>query len=445
MSEMQPLKDLPMNASRLIALLTLCALTMTVRADNWPNWRGPDGQANCAEKGLPLTWGPKDNVRWKTALPDIGNSTPVIWGNRIFLTQATDKTSWPPKGTGGPATVKRRSLMCLDRADGKVLWQKDVIYDAPEATHPTNYFCSASPVTDGERIVVSFGSAGMYCYDFAGKELWKKELGKLEHMWGNASSPILYGDLAILWCGPGERQFILAVNKKTGEKVWEHTEPGGSDGFKKGAPWIGTWCTPIIVKVQGKDQMILSVPKSLKGFDPATGKELWSCAGMGNLAYTSALYVPDPAGKDAGIVVAMSGFHGPALAVKLGGSGDITKDRLWHLTKNQPQRVGSGVVAGEHIYILEENGTPHCFELKTGKEVWQVKGRPGSDAWGSMVHADGRLYVTDRDGTTLVLAASPKYEVLATNRLGEHTDASIVISNGELFIRTHKHLWCIGK
>jgi outer membrane protein assembly factor BamB len=140
-------------------------------ADNWPAWRGADGQGQSAEKGLPLTWSAKENVRWKTPLPDEGSSTPIVWGDRVFLTQASEKTMWPPKGTGGPAVAKKRSLICFDRADGKLLWQKDVLYPEPESTHPTNPFCSASPVTDGERIVVSFGSAGMFCYDFTGKEL----------------------------------------------------------------------------------------------------------------------------------------------------------------------------------------------------------------------------------------------------------------------------------
>jgi outer membrane protein assembly factor BamB len=419
----------------MLALLGVFTFAAAGLAENWPAWRGVDGQGQSAEKGLPLTWSAKENVRWKVALPDEGSSTPVVWGNRVFLTQASERTK--PKGGGGPAAAKKRSLMCFDRADGKLQWQKDVTYPEPEATHPTNPYCSASPATDGERIVVSFGSAGMYCYDFAGKELWKKELGKLEHIWGNASSPILYGELAILWAGPGERQFLLAVNKKTGEKVWQHDEPGGADGMKKGA-WIGSWSTPIITKVDGKDQLILGMPKKLKGFDPHTGKELWVCNGLGNLVYTS------PLAAD-GIAVSMSGFHGPAFAVKLGGTGDITKDRLWLQEKKNPQRIGSGVLIGEHIYMLEENGTPHCFEVKTGKEIWNAGDRPGEGAWGSMVYADGKLYVTGRGGATMVFAAGPKYELLATNRLGDHTDASIAISNGDLFIRTYKNLWCIGK
>jgi outer membrane protein assembly factor BamB len=423
---------------RLAAVLVVCVLTGPALADNWPAWRGPGGQGQSAEKGLPLTWDAKENVRWKIKLPDQGSSTPVIWGDRVFVTQASDKTVWPPRGgNGGPAAARLRSLMCFARADGKLLWKKDVEYPDLEATHPTNPFCSASPAADGERVVVSHGSAGMYCYDLDGKELWKKEVGKLEHVWGNASSPVLYKDLAILWCGPGERQFLLAVNKKTGETVWEHQEPGGSDGMKN-RKWVGSWSTPILVNVKGQDQLILSVPKFLKGFDPADGKELWSCAGMGDLAYTSPLYAD-------GIAVGMSGFHGPALAVKLGGKGDITKDRLW-LHKSNPQRIGTGVIVGKHLYMMTENGTPQCFELESGKEVWKVEKRPGGGgAWGSMVHADGRLYITSRGGTTYVFAANPKYEVLAANTTGGHVDASIAPSDGEFFIRSFTHLWCIGK
>src|SRR5205823_3794301 len=224
------------------------------------------------------------------------------------------------------------------------------------------HYCSATPFTDGACVIASLGSAGMVCYDFAGKELWRKDLGKLEHVWGNASSPILHGELAILWCGPGERQFLLAVNKKTGGEVWRHDEPGGSDGMKNKA-WLGSWSTPIIVRVNGQDQLILGVPKLLKGFDPKSGKELWSCVGLGNLVYTSPLYAPTPlpGGRgqgEGGIAVQMSGFHGPALAVKLGGSGDITKDRLWHHETKIPQRIGSGVIVGEHVYLLGENGVP---------------------------------------------------------------------------------------
>lgn len=420
-------------------VLALLLLTAVARGDNWPAWRGPTGQGHTGERSLALRWSATENVRWKVPLPDAGNSTPVVWGDKVFVTQASDKTVWPPRGGAGPAVARRRALLCFRRSDGTLLWQRDVRYDAAESTHSTNPFCSASPVTDGEVVVVSHGSAGMYAYDLSGKVLWKKDVGKLEHIWGNASSPVLYRDLAILWCGPGERQFLLAVHRKTGVEVWRHEEPGGASGLGPDKTWLGSWSTPLVVRVGNDDQLVLPVPGKVKGFDPKTGKELWFCAGLGKLIYTSPLHAD-------GVVVVLSGFHGPALAVRLGGTGDITRDRLWHHTTANPQRIGSGVIVGEHLYILEENGVPHCFEVKTGKEVWaaQVKSRPGSNTWSSMVAVGDRLYVTSRNGDTHVLAASPKYTYLGVNRLGEHTEASLAVSDGELFLRTHKHLWCIG-
>jgi outer membrane protein assembly factor BamB len=271
----------------------------------------------------------------------------------------------------------------------------------------------------------------MVCYDFDGKELWKKDLGKLEHVWGNASSPVLYGDLCILWCGPGERQFLLAVNKKTGETAWEHHDPGGDSG-REGKKFAGSWSTPIIAKVGEQDQLILSMVGKLRGFDPRTGKELWSAQTGGNLIYHSPLYADG---------IAVTG----GLSVKLGGTGDISKARL--PIRLSGASVGTGVIAGDYLYVHSDGGAPKCHDLQTGKELWtdQIEKRPGTTAWGSLVHAGGRLYITDQSGTTLVYATGPKYELLGANRLGEHTNASLAVSNGDLFIRTWKHLWCISE
>jgi len=410
-------------------VLSLAFITFAHAAD-WPAWRGPTGQGFCEEKNIPVKWSSKDNVKWKIELAQQGNSTPVIWGDKIFLTQANK---------GG----SERSLLCLARADGKLIWQRGVAYGETERNWNESWYCNASPVVDGERVVVSFASAGMYCFDYEGKELWKRtNLGKWEHAFGSGASPVLYGDLAILWCGPNDgkgRNFLLAVNKKNGETVWETDESYGS------------WSTPLIVKVNGQDQLILghsrdvkSAPDEktgvLKGYDPKTGKELWLTRGMNSYVYTSALY-------GNGVAVGMSGYGGSALAVKLGGSGDITKDRLWQHPRNT-QRVGSGMVIGDHVYMVDENGAPHCYELTTGKDVWKVKERPGGGTtWGSMVHADGKLYVLMRNAETVVFAASPNYEVIEVNSLGngESANSSLAISNGEIFIRTLKHLWCISE
>jgi outer membrane protein assembly factor BamB len=425
-----------------LAVLMILSGGAWAHADNWPTWRGPNGQGVSNDKNLPIKWSPKENVRWKAPLPASGNSTPVVWGDRIFVTQSTERTLWPPKvpkdfpaGTspGGYAVAEKRSLLCFNHADGKLLWQRDTIYKEQETTHGTNPFCSASPVTDGERVIVSHGSAGLACYDFDGKELWKYDVGKLEHVWGNASSPILHGDLCIHWCGPGERQFLLAVDKKTGKKVWETPEPGGDSGVSS-RKFLGSWSTPIIARVGDQDQLIFGVPFKLKGYDSKTGKELWSAPVVGSYSYSSPLFVD-------GIVI-----YGSSL-IKLGGKGDLSKDRLKH--KVGAMYISTAVIAGDYLYTYGDAGIPACYEWKTGKELWktQIDERPGGiDTWSSLVHADGRVYVTDKTGATLVFEAGPKYKHLATNRLGnEGMNASLAISNGDIFIRTHKHLWCIGK
>jgi outer membrane protein assembly factor BamB len=420
------------------AWVIVLLLAVRAAADNWPGWRGPEENGHSPEKEVPLRWSRTANVRWKGALPDEGNSSPIVWGNRIFLTQSTEKVDWPPPRAGGPASAHRRGLLCFDRADGRLLWHKEIVYREKESTHPTNPFCSATPVTDGERVVASFGSAGLVCYDFDGKELWRRDLGKLEHIWGNASSPILYGDLAILWCGPGERQFLLAVNKTNGATVWDYRESGGNPGTDSNN-WVGSWTTPVIAKLPDHDELILCVPEKVKGFEPNTGKELWSCSGLGKLVYTTPVCTAD------GMVVALSGFGGPALAVRAGGKGDVTATRrLWHHPQKHPQRIASPIVVGQRVYLVNENGLAQCLDATSGKDLWD-KPRLGGDCWGSLVSAADHLYVTNKAGDTFVLAAGPQYELLAKNSLDEPVLSSIAVSDGELFIRTYKHLWCISE
>lgn len=416
--------------SRPAAAVAVLTAACSAFAADWPAWRGPTGQGHSAEAAVPLKWSPTANVKWKVPLAHQGNSTPVIWKDRVFLTQANK---------GGT----ERSLLCLSRTDGRLRWQKDVAYAEKERNWDQNWYANASPATDGERVVACFGSAGLYCYDLDGKELWSRtDLGKWEHAFGNGSSPVLSGDLVIQWCGPNEkegRNYLLAVDKRTGKTVWETDAPTGS------------WATPVLATVNGKEQLVLGMSKDVKnqpedkhghlrGYDPKTGSELWSCRGLTSYVYTSAL-VGD------GVAVGMSGYGGAALAVKLGGAGDITADRLWVHPKNT-QRVGSGVIAGGHVYMVDEDGRPHCYDLKTGADHWKDEAKlKGGVTWGSMVHAGGRLYVMMRSGETTVLAANPKHEVLAVNSLGagEQTNSSPAVADGEIYLRTFRHLWCIAE
>ncbi len=391
-------------------------------SDNWPAWRGPHANGVCDEKNLPRQWSATENVRWKMPLPGPGNSTPIIWGDRVFLTQSLDK--------GG----QDRALLCLDRRDGKLHWQKSVKFEGKESTHGDNPYCSASPATDGYRVVASFGSAGVACYDFDGKQLWHRDLGKFEHIWGNASSPVIHGDRVFLNCGPGERTFLIALDLKSGKDLWSVEEPGGKFG-KDSKEWLGSWSTPVVARINKRDELIMTWPDAIKSYNPHTGELLWTCRGLTKLAYTSPLVTPD-------VVVAMSGYGGSWIACKTGGQGDVTEThRLWR-NDRAPQRIGSGVIVGDHIYMVNEPGTAQCIELATGKTLWNE--RLGSGSWGNLVLAEGRLYVTNLAGETGVFAAKPQFEVLAKNPLGEKTLASIAVSNGDIFIRTYQNLWCIA-
>jgi len=407
----------------------------SLHAAPWPAWRGPDGLGTVPEKNLPARWSTTENVRWKIPLPDRGNSTPAVWGDKVFITQAIEKDHI-------------RSLMCFSRRDGKLLWQKSVTYTAKEESHKDNPPCSASPVVDGERVIVCHASAGAFCYDFNGRELWKRDLGRQEFEWGSGSSPVLHGDTCILYFGPGKGAHLIALDKKTGKTLWKYDEPKievgkRTDGFRGEEPGIiCTYSTPIVVRAGGRDELLMSFPRYLRAFDPKTGKELWSCDGLNPLVYTSPIH-------GEGVVVAMGGFFGNTIAVKTGGSGDVTgTHRLWQSERTKAG-IGSGVIHDGHIYILNSGGIAECIELKTGKTIWTERAKgdgPKSDSWSSMVLAGDRIYILNQSGDCVVLKASPKFEVIGANSVGnEMCNASLAVSDGDLFIRTHKHLWCIAE
>lgn len=397
----------------------LLALSMQARAGDWPAWRGPEGNGTTSETALPTKWSKKENVLWSAPLPGPGNSTPVVSGDRVFVTCAAQKG-------------KVRSLLCFGRRDGKLLWKQDTHFDTPEPTHETNPYCSASPATDGRRVFVWHGSAGFFAYDVDGKELWRRDLGPVHHIWGNASSPVLYHDTVILNCGPGPATRLLAMNAATGETVWQNDLPEAKG--KAPDEWKGSWSTPLL----HESTLILGVPQFVAGFDAASGKELWRCRGLGDLVYNNPMV-------GNGVVVQMSGFGGPATGLRLpkaGETGDLTEShRLWRVEKN-PQRIGSGVVLGEHAYIVNEPGVAECIELKTGKQLW--RGRVAGSTWGSSLLSGERIYATDQSGQTVIFRASPSaLDVLHRNDLEEPTRASPVPSNGKLFLRTDKALYCI--
>ncbi len=411
---MSPISEIALRL--LVVPLLTVSTAMPVMAGNWPAWRGTDGTGRSSERNLPVSWSPTDNVTWKTSLPGEGNSTPITWDDRVFLTCPVE---------GG----KVRRLICLDRNNGKILWKHDVPFAAKETTHRDNPFCSGSPTTDGKRVYASFGSAGVLACDFQGHVVWHRKLGKLTHVFGQATTPVLYKNLVIVHRGPGIKTHLVALDSQTGKTVWDTPE------FAKNSNLYGSWSTPVIIRVAGRDELVVTMPREIKGYDPVNGKELWKCGGLGTEIYT----MPTVGN---GLVVGISGHQGPAMAVKLGGRGDLTEsNRLWLTAKNQ-QRVGSGVIVGDHLYVSNATGIAQCIEARSGKVVWAK--RLGGTLWGTMLAADGRLYVSNKEGDIFVLAAAPEFKLLARNRMAEHMKAAVAPSDGQLFVRTYKSIYCIG-
>lgn len=408
-----------------IGFIVFVVTSSTVCAANWPAWRGPHGLGIANEESLPLRWGPKENIRWKTPLPGPGNSTPIVWGNHIFLTQALD---------GG----KRRALMAFDRRDGKKLWQQELACSVKETSHPQNPPCAASPVTDGKAVYAHFFSAGVIACDFGGKKLWQRDLGAVLSRWGNGSSPIIYKDLLILFHGPGEPSFLIALDKRTGKTVWK------SDETAINSPIFGSWSTPVIVRVGQRDELIMPLPGDkiggegyFKAYDPDTGKALWTCNGLGN-----EIYAMPVVSEKSDLVVGISGHNGPLVAVRPGGRGDVTAShRVWHQTGKNPQRVGTGSIHNGRLYIADAPGFVECLEAATGKTIW--KERLGEQLWGSLLLAKNRLYLTSLEGTTFVFETGDTFKLLAKNEMSEPSYAALAASNGELFLRTYKALYCI--
>jgi outer membrane protein assembly factor BamB len=415
-----------------------------VSAGNWPAWRGPDGTGVALREDPPETWGTNRNVRWRVGLPGPGNSSPIAWGNRVFLAQAIK-------------SEKRRAVFCFDRADGKQLWQAGVVYAANEPTQENNPYCSATPATDGQRIIASFGSAGLYCYDLEGRESWHRDLGKMNHVWGNASSPVLYGGLCILPFGPDPKARLIAVDKRDGHVLWEVEPPkvgageappasggpGGPGGAGESPPG-GSWNTPLLIKTAQRDELVMSFPGHLAGYEPQTGKQLWLSRGIDDWVFTTPV-------SGEGVVVAMSSgaMGGTILALRPGGAGDVTATRrLWRLERQKSQSIGSGVIHDGYLYLIAEDGAVSCLELKTGRKVREthLKG-PGAktSSWSSLLLAGGRLYVPNQSGDVFVLRAGPRLELLATNSVDEPTNASLAASDGDLFLRTDQSLWCLAR
>ena len=386
-------------------------------------------------------------MRWRSTLPEPGNSTPVVWGDRVFVTQPLQN---------------RRALLCFDRRDGARLWQAAITAAETETVYAENPACSSSPVVDGKRVIAWFGSAGVFCYDLEGKELWRRDLGRQSHMWGYASSLALYRNLCLLNFGPGKPSFVIALDKRTGKTVWKfdiapvpddtkYEDLGGDPEWAKrpGAQNLsdiaGSWATPLVVPAGVHDELVVALPLQLLALAPRTGQRLWSCGGPSIGAYSSAFF------GDGIVGLAACGFQNRILAVRPGGHGDVTATRrLWFFSlPNSKAFIGSGLIYQGHMYLMTGAGFATCLDLRSGRTVWEERltgtgARNGS--YSSPVLAGDRLYLANQNADVFVVSAAPKFECLATNSIGgEPMSASLALSDGAIFIRTALALWCIAQ
>ncbi len=411
------------------ASLVGISIAMSAALADWTGFRGPRSLGVSEEKNLPTKWSGSDNIAWKTDLPGPGSSSPITLGDRIYLTCCTGYGTG--KADDAPDKLVRL-LICLDRASGKILWQKDVPAKLPETPFSGNMtrhsYASSTPATDGKNIYVFFGKTGVFCFDLKGSQLWQADVGSGTHTWNSAASPVLYENLVIVNAAV-EGGSIVALDKKSGKVVWK------SPGIKN------TWGTPVLVEApDGKQELVLSRPRVIAGYDPATGKELWNCQGIDDGYLCTSVVAKD------GIIYVVGGRRDTgAVAVKAGGRGDVTSShRLW--TQKARSNVPSPVLHEGHIYCVSDQGIAYCLKADTGELVYQERLR-GAQPYASALAADGKLYIVTRSSGTFVLAAQPKFAQLAHNQMKDDTslfNASPVPDRGQLLLRSDQAIYCIG-
>jgi outer membrane protein assembly factor BamB len=410
---------------------------------NWPQWRGAASSGISDEKNLPAEWGPAKNVAWKTEIPGRGQSSPVVWGDHIFLTSDIEgdkvegikppvhfmegKEFRHPDSRG--ADVKHKLVVyAVDRKSGKILWER-VAYDGLvyDEFHKRSSHAAPTPLTDGKHVYAYFGSAGLYAYDFHGKLAWKKEMGNLGTVgMGTGTSPVMDGNLIVLQCDQEEGQgsFLVGVDKRSGKEAWRTERKNGV-----------TWATPVLHRNGKRTELITSAIEATIAYDPATGKEIWRGPGLdGNAVPTSVM--------GHGMVFVNTGYPKKnTLAFKLGGAGEVKE--VWSYKKGGAY-ITSPLLYGDYLYLSTDKGILTCLDAKTG-EVKYDNGRPPapSTVFASMVAYDGRILVTNDDGDTYVVKAGPTFEILGKNSVGESVQASPAIAAGSIYIRGSKHLFCI--
>ncbi len=394
------------------------------QAAGWPQFRGPAGDGRAVGGDVPLKWSETENIRWKTRIHDFGHSSPVVWGDQVWVTSATED------GT-------RLFAVCCDRVTGRIVHDVQVFaVEKPEKINPLNTYATPTPVIEEGRIYVHFGTYGTACLDTeSGRKLWERTDLHCMHIQGPASSPIVFGKLLILDFAGGDVQFLTALNKTTGKTVWSRNR--SLDLSHLSTPLVRKGhCTPIIIDVVGHPQLISPASHAIYAYDPATGDELWKALHEGDSVVFRPLFAH-------GLVICSTGFSQTEVwALRPDGRGDVTKTHVaWKVTDGVPQKT-SPALADDFLYLLHDEGAIACIDARTGKEVWQQ--RIGGRFAASPVTSAGRIYCFDQRGKTTVLAATQSATPLAVNQLDEGCFASPAAVDGALFLRGNAHMYCIG-
>jgi len=414
---------------KLLAFFAFTASAALVCGADWSGWRGPTGQGHTDDKNLPLTWGGKtnENVRWKVSLPgveakaaqDQNQSSPIVRRGRVFITASY----WP--GKVDPKQHPEHHVACYQASDGKLLWDVKVEPGPWLFADLRGGYTASTPAADDDRVYVVFGSSVIAALDHDGKQLWRKEITPFKFDVALAASPVLIGETIVLQCDQVDKQSrILGFDRKTGELKWEEKRP--NVGFAHS--------TPVLAEIGGKKQLLVAASNALQGVDPENGKVLWSCAASGDTVS------PVLGG---GLVYLDSGRGGIGVAVDPTGSGDVTKTHLKWKTEKMPEGFGSPVIVGDYLYRLHSPGVLKCLKLASGEVMYSERLAGVSIHTSPIATPDGRIYLASA-GKTYVVKAGPKFEILATNELGDESHASPAIADGKLFLKGRRMLYCVG-
>jgi outer membrane protein assembly factor BamB len=422
------------NASSraLVAVLLACTV-VSLRAENWPQWRGPSRNGISTEKNLPVKWSTTENVAWKLAMPAWSGSTPVIWGTRIFLNVADDVKS--PEATN-------LHLWCVDRDTGTLLWQRP-LGGGNHQSRKQN-MSTPSPVTDGAHVWVMTGTGILKAFDFSGTEVWmrdiQKEYGRFGLNWGYGSSPLMHGDALYVQVLHGMKtddpSYLLRIDKATGRTVWRVERPTRARMESPDA-----YTTPALLQYGNSTEIVLTGGDVVTGHDPETGKELWRANGLNPTNDANYRIVASPV--TFGDLIIAPTRERPMLVLKAGGRGDVTTSNLLWTFDSGPD-VPTPVTDGKYTYVVNDRGIMFCLDARSGREFYgRQRLRPGTYS-GSPVLADDKIYITNEDGVTSVLKAGPEFTVLSENEFDDYTLSSPAVSGGRMFFRTTKFLWAIG-